>query len=105
MKTEILSRREVVGAWIAGTPARTSNHSLTTDGEILKSYELEIGYRGYNDRPMVKDYRSPNFVSQTTSTHVGLAIQAINDPGAIRSPYPPMVGVACRDRERNEGGF
>jgi hypothetical protein len=101
----ILTVREVVGAWIAGESARTSNHSLSTDGVTLKSYDLEIGYRNYHGRPRVKDYRSPNFVSQTTSTHVGFAIQAVNDPGSVRSPYPPMVGVACRDRDRNTKGF
>jgi|TARA_Y100000310_G_scaffold341817_1_gene442285 hypothetical protein len=101
----ILTIREVVGAWIAGESARTKNGSMSTDGETLKSYDLEIGTRSYHGRPIVKDYRSPNFVSQTTSTHVGLAIQAVNDPGSVYSPYPPMVGVARRDRDHNTKGF
>jgi hypothetical protein len=86
-------------SWIAGTPARTPINSLSTDGEELYSYKLCIGYKGHNGRPMVKDYRSPNNISQTTSTHVGLAIGAINDPAAIRNPYPPMVGVARNEAE------
>ena len=103
MKTEILNRREVVGAWIAGTPARTSNHSLSTDGETLKSYDLQIGYRSYHGRPIVVNYRSPCFVSNTTSAHVSLAVQAVNDPSCVRGPYAPMIGVARRDRDRNKG--
>ena len=97
---KIMSRRAVINSWIAGVPAKTQNDSLSTDGERLWSYKLQIGHKSYHGRPLVKDYRSPNFISQTTSTHVGLAICAINDPGAIRDPYPPMVGVARKDASK-----
>jgi len=93
----VLPRRDVIEAWLAGNPARTQNNSLSTDGDTLYSYNLQIGYKSIHGRAMVKDYRAPNNISQTTSTHVGLAISAINDPGAIRNPYPPMVGVARRE--------
>tara|TARA_B100000131_G_scaffold321061_1_gene370769 strand:- start:330 stop:635 length:306 start_codon:yes stop_codon:yes gene_type:complete len=97
----VFPRHDVIKAWLAGNPARTQNHSLSTDGEDLYSYRLLIGYKSANGRPMVKDYRAPNNVSQTTSVHVGMAIAAINDPGAVRDPFAPMVTVAKGQVARN----
>ena len=86
------TNKQVVEAWTKGKRASTPNKSLKTDGETLWSYNLIIGStRTYTIRraprqygfvvneeytkKIVFDYTSPagNFVSSTTSTHVGLA--------------------------------
>ena len=68
---------EVINAWIAGAYARTPNGSLSSDGRgNLRSYNLIIGSRDSKDRPIVGEFRAlngGNYISQTTSTHVGLA--------------------------------
>ena len=74
----------VIQAWLAGVPARTKNQSLSTDGQNLYSYRLMIGYKN-EQGPKVKNYRSPDFISQTTSCHVGAAIYGVKQSGSYTS--------------------
>jgi hypothetical protein len=63
----------VISAWLAGRRASTMN--LSTDGRGLWSYNLLIGDRS-DGLTRVFDYTaSGNYISQTTSCHVGLAIR------------------------------
>ena len=64
---------EVVNNWAQGNEGFT--RSLRTDGSSLYSYNLRIGITGPDREKIVFDFSSPggNFMSSTTSTHVGLA--------------------------------
>ncbi len=67
-----MTNREVVQQWARGIPCRAG--SLSTDGRRLYSYALEIGFTGEDRRLYVRNYTvSGQFISQTTSCHVGLA--------------------------------
>ena len=63
----------VVSLWAKGLSGRSLNlHSLNGD---LYSYNLKIGYTK-GGQVFVYNYRSGGkFISQTTSTHVGLALR------------------------------
>jgi len=71
-----MNSASVIMAWLHGKPARTSNKSLSSDGQKLFSYQLEIGFLDDCDgKYVIYDYRAPdNFISTTTSKHVGLAV-------------------------------
>ena len=73
MKTLIVNKRGVIAAWIEGRSARTSNHSFSSDGKMLCSYNLPIGATTERGTRVVGDYTSGggHYYSQTTSTHVG----------------------------------
>ena len=75
LEVTMATKKQVVEAWIDGRSAKTPNKSLRSDGENLWSYGLRIGYTVKGFLKIVKDYTSPagNFVSVTTSNHVGLA--------------------------------
>jgi len=87
MESVMATKKQVVQAWQSGHVASTPNRTFHTDGSSLYSYNLRIGYKeielwidgdGYEDIEfeirIVLDYTSPhNFVSQTTSCHVGEA--------------------------------
>lgn len=67
---------EVIKAWINGESA--SNKNMSSDGKNLYSYDLRIGYTDFVsgvEKKVVMDYTAEtnNFVSITTSTHVGKA--------------------------------
>jgi hypothetical protein len=63
----------VINSWKQGHSAKSSTGSLSTDGTVLFSYRLPIGYN-LDDTLTVLDYTSPdNFYSVTTSIHVGIA--------------------------------
>ncbi len=66
-----MKNQDVVRAWRAGRSAASKN--LSTDGKSLFSYRLEIGRTEEKGWKVVLNYRSPNFVSMTTSQHVSLA--------------------------------
>ena len=78
-----MTNREVVQQWARGIPCRAG--SLSTDGCRLYSYALEIGFTGEDQQLYVRNYTahadndwkgcpvSGQFISQTTSHHVGLA--------------------------------
>lgn len=66
-----MKNRDVVSAWWWGRPAKSGN--LKTDGDSLWSYNLKIGEVVALER-IVYNYRSSGeFISVTTSKHVGLA--------------------------------
>jgi hypothetical protein len=64
---------EVVNNWAQGNEGFT--RALRTDGSNLYSYNLRIGITGPDSEKIVFDFSSGGgkFMSQTTSTHVGLA--------------------------------
>ena len=63
----------VISSWKTGHKAKSSTGSLSTDGTVLFSYRLPIGYN-IDGVATVLDYTSPaNFYSVTTSIHVGKA--------------------------------
>lgn len=67
---------DVARAWVRGVAARTAN--LWTDGDVLLSYSLRIGYTTPQGVKVVIPYRAGTrwgFVSQTTSQHVGIALR------------------------------
>lgn len=64
---------EVVRAWSRGHAAKAAH--LRTDGRILYSYNLSIGYRDNQGQTVVILWRGDHRVSQTTSRHVGLALR------------------------------
>jgi len=67
---------DVAHAWARGEAARARN--LWTDGDVLLSYRLRIGYTDPQGYKVVLQYRAGTplgFVSQTTSKHVGLALR------------------------------
>ena len=68
-----MSNAEVVENWAYGNEGFT--RSLRTDGNSLYSYNLRIGITGPDREKIVFDFSSGGgrFMSQTTSTHVGLA--------------------------------
>ena len=78
----IVSTEGVIHAWKNGVKARTSNHSLSTDGIYLMSYSKLIGLRLKSGYTIVGDYtakaKGNHFSSHTTSVHVGLAAQHAN---------------------------
>ena len=66
MKNELVVRN-----WRDGVPASAKN--LTTNGQYLYSYDLLIGMTLKGEK-VVYDYTaSGEYVSQTTSCHVGIA--------------------------------
>ena len=65
---------EVIKAWMAGNPAQNHSETLVTNGDKLWSYSLLIGLKSTNGEVYIINYTAPsNFISQTTSRHVGLA--------------------------------
>ena len=70
-----MSNAEVVNNWAQGFEGFT--RSLRTDGRSLYSYNLRIGITGPDNEKIVFNFTSGGgkFMSQTTSTHVGLARQ------------------------------
>jgi hypothetical protein len=63
----------VINSWTQGHSTKSSTGSLSTDGTVLFSYRLPIGYNIDNVLTAL-DYTSPdNFYSVTTSIHVGRA--------------------------------
>ena len=70
-----MCNHEVVNNWAQGNEGFT--RALRTDGNNLYSYNLRIGITGPDSEKIVFDFTSGGgkFMSQTTSTHVGLARQ------------------------------
>ena len=73
-----VSNQDVIRAWAEGRSAHSANGALSTDGSELKSYNLVIGST-LEDGPekTVFNYTAKGgaFVTQTTSTHVALALR------------------------------
>jgi len=79
-----MRNEQVITAWLNGVAARAGN--LWTDGVKLFSYNLLIGDRS-DCQNRVFDYTaSGEFVSQTTSCHVGLAIRGAHPTFFLMQP-------------------
>ena len=68
-----MRNEQVVMAWLNGNVARAGN--LWTDGAKLFSYNLLIGDRSDCQVRVFNYTASGEYVSQTTSCHVGLAVR------------------------------
>lgn len=78
-----MTNREVIRHWNKGVKARAG--SLRTDGKKLWSYNLQIGFTGEDGYKYVWNYTAHkdtawngfevrgDFVSMTTSKHIGMA--------------------------------
>ena len=66
---------DIITEWISNRPYSKRHKALSTDGQILFSYGLIIGYTNKQGRKVAIDYTSTGgyMKSQTTSTHVGMA--------------------------------
>ncbi len=75
--TPRMNNRQVVESWRLGRRARSHNGALTCDGKYLMSYHMIIGARLSEGVCIVRNSTAAGgeYVSQTTSTHVGLAKQ------------------------------
>lgn len=76
------TNEQVINAFFNQEPARAG--ALTTDGTNLYSYNLVIA-KWFGGQAFVFDYTSTGgaYYSQTTSSHVGRAKRAINNPDNI----------------------
>ncbi len=65
----------VAKLWAANEPSTSHNGNFSTDGRHLFSYNLLIGYTSASGKKVALLYNagSDNYVSQTTSQHVGKA--------------------------------
>ena len=84
-----MKNETIAMAWVDGETAKSKN--LTTDGTKLWSYNLLIGEKDDWGNPVIWNYtkQGGNFVSQTTSKHVGWAVTAasrLHTSLAIRRP-------------------
>lgn len=77
------SNSEVARAWRCGKPAAA--HSLQTDGHVIWSYRLPIGFT-YKGRKIALPFQSQGgiFVTQTTSRHVSLVRQVAHETASVR---------------------
>lgn len=88
-----MTNKQVIEAWKKGEPGSSLN--LMTDGFVLYSYGLKIGFTGEDRLKYVYNYTAHSdvdwigrkvpgeFISQTTSAHIGLARRvafAVNPP-------------------------
>ena len=81
-----MRNEQVVLAWLWGNSAKTKRNTLWTDGVRLFSYSLMIGDRS-DCQVRIFDYTaSGEFVSQTTSCHVGLAMREANGAFFLMQP-------------------
>lgn len=71
----------VARAWVSGSAAKTKH--MSTDGESLWSYNLLIAKRSPYGKNVYDYTASGEFVSVTTSKHVGLALRAAGNASLI----------------------
>ena len=71
-----MNNKDIVDAWINNKSFFRKSKALSTDGDNLFSYSLPIGYTNKQGKKVVRDYTAMggNYRSQTTSTHVGIAM-------------------------------
>ena len=70
---KVFNNSDVVYKWSQNEEARNGRYTLHTDGKDLYSYNLRIGFTTPSGKKVAVEHRAPNFVSITTSQHVGLA--------------------------------
>ena len=84
---------QVAENWGRNQPASAAN--LSTNGELLWSYNLLIGFTTPKGRKVVVDYTARGqMISQTTSCHVGLAARSADEimhPEVFRSVHEVMI--------------
>ena len=80
-----MNNKEIAQAWAKGQVFSRRSKALATDGSSLYSYNLVIGYTNAQGKKVAIDYTRSggDYRSQTTSTHVGLAI---GEATLIRNP-------------------
>jgi len=83
---------QVINAWNRGQAGKAG--ALETDGDRLWSYRLCIGRSDENGNKIVFDFTSKGgqSVSQTTSSHVGLA-KRNSDAEVIRPDAARIAGL------------
>tara|TARA_R110002153_G_scaffold176138_2_gene329388 strand:- start:232 stop:546 length:315 start_codon:yes stop_codon:yes gene_type:complete len=76
-----MKNEDLVKAWAAGKNAGKKGNGLSCEEGALFSYHLKIGHRASNGSTIVADFTSGsgNYISQTTSCHVGLAARLADD--------------------------
>ena len=79
-----MRNEQVVLAWLWGNSAKTK--TLRTDGVKLFSYNLMIGDRSDCQNRIFDYTASGEFVSKTTSCHVGLAIRKADGTFFLMQP-------------------
>jgi len=76
-----MNNLSVARAWMRGDSAKTRH--LSTDGESLWSYNLLIGKRNAYGIYVYDYTASGQFVSMTTSKHVGIALRSAGKASLI----------------------
>lgn len=69
---------EIPKLWINNRSGKSNTGTYHTDGNTLYSYFKVIGIT-YNNSKILFDYSGKDFISQTTSTHVGYARHLADD--------------------------
>ena len=64
--------KDIPKLWKDNLPAKSNTGAYHTDGKTLYSYSKVIGVTSGPSK-ILFDYSGNNFISQTTSTHVGIA--------------------------------
>ena len=92
-----MRNEEVVDNWGRSIKAKSSNGQLSTNGSILYSYRQPIGITTADGSKVVLDYTAPAgaFISQTTSTHVGIAHSVADQ---VMNPIAAKLGGLFPDR-------
>ena len=87
----------VVKAWSRSRKAESHTNNLSTDGRLLHSYSLLIGFTADDGSKVLLDYTAPAqcFRSMTTSAHVGLAKRAADD--IMHPKAADLAGFTCLD--------
>ena len=73
-----MKNNNVIESFFMSKPAKSSNKNLSTDGNSLYSYSLEIARRDTEGGYVIFDYTANGgeFASNTTSQHVGMTKRA-----------------------------
>jgi len=79
-----MRNNEVARAWADGH--RASSGNMSTDGVDLFSYNLLIGSNTGGQRSVLNYTASGQYRSQTTSTHVGIALGVCGGTATLVQP-------------------
>ena len=92
---------EVVESWVKGEPATNQSHVLTTDGLVLRSYDILIGHT-HGGKKHVLMFEKESYLTRAISAHVEIASQA--EGVVLVKPDPHMVNtLRMKVRLRKEG--
>jgi len=84
-----MTNQDIADAWANNKSAKTSKFGSTyrfhTNGNILWSYSLMIGYTSTKGRKIVIDYTGKHSHSRTTSRHVGAAKNVADEVQSLDS--------------------